>query len=73
MVVHDLAHQAQSNTRSILLGRKEWYENLVKKLLLYAGPIVFDGLLGIIITIAATMIGIWRSLKQNLTEVLNQV
>lgn len=33
---------------------------------------VLGGVLGIVITIAATMIGIWRSLKQNPTEVLNQ-
>ena len=30
------------------------------------------GLLGVIITIAATMIGIWRSLQQKPTEILNQ-
>jgi hypothetical protein len=33
---------------------------------------VLGGVLGILITIAATMIGIWSSLKQNPTEVLNQ-
>ncbi|MCK5692033.1 MAG: ABC transporter permease [Bacteroidales bacterium] len=31
------------------------------------------GVLGIIITIAATMLGIWRSLQQKPTEILNQV
>jgi ABC-type antimicrobial peptide transport system permease subunit len=34
---------------------------------------VLGGGLGIMITIAATMIGIWRSLQQKPTEVLNQV
>jgi putative ABC transport system permease protein len=33
---------------------------------------VLGGVLGIIITIAATMIGIWRSLQQKPREVLNQ-
>ena len=31
------------------------------------------GLLGIIITVGATLIGIWRSLQQKPTEVLNQI
>jgi putative ABC transport system permease protein len=31
------------------------------------------GALGIIITIAATMLGIWRSLQQKPTEILNRV
>ena len=34
---------------------------------------VLGGVLGITITIAATMIGIWRSLQQKPTEILNQV
>lgn len=34
---------------------------------------LLGGVLGIVITIAATMIGIWRSLQQKPTEVLNQV
>jgi len=34
---------------------------------------LLGGTLGIIITVAATMIGIWRSLQQKPTEVLNQV
>jgi len=34
---------------------------------------VLGGVLGIVITIAATMIGIWRSLQQKPSEVLNQV
>jgi len=34
---------------------------------------VLGGVLGILITIAATMIGIWRSLQQKPTEILNQV
>jgi len=34
---------------------------------------VLGGALGVIITITATMIGIWRSLQQKPTEVLNQV
>ena len=34
---------------------------------------VLGGLLGIIITIVATLIGIWRSLQQKPTEVLNQI
>ncbi len=33
---------------------------------------LLGGLLGIALTIGATMIGIWRSLQQNPTEVLNQ-
>ena len=34
---------------------------------------LLGGIIGIAITIAATMIGIWRSLQQKPTEVLNQV
>ena len=34
---------------------------------------LLGGLLGIVIAIAATMIGIWRSLQQKPTEVLNQL
>jgi len=34
---------------------------------------VLGGVLGILITIVATMIGIWKSLQQKPTEVLNQV
>jgi ABC-type antimicrobial peptide transport system permease subunit len=34
---------------------------------------LLGGILGIVITIAATMIGIWRSLQHKPTEVLNQV
>ncbi|MEN8204229.1 MAG: FtsX-like permease family protein, partial [Bacteroidota bacterium] len=34
---------------------------------------VLGGMIGICITISATMIGIWRSLQQKPTEVLNQV
>ncbi|TFH28078.1 MAG: FtsX-like permease family protein [Bacteroidia bacterium] len=34
---------------------------------------LLGGVLGIVITIAATMIGIWRALQQKPTEVLNQV
>jgi ABC-type antimicrobial peptide transport system permease subunit len=34
---------------------------------------MLGGALGIIITIAATMLGIWRSLQQKPTEILNQV
>jgi putative ABC transport system permease protein len=34
---------------------------------------LLGGMVGILITVAATMIGIWRSLQQKTTEVLNQV
>jgi putative ABC transport system permease protein len=34
---------------------------------------LLGGLLGILIAIAATMIGIWRSLQQKPTSVLNQL
>jgi len=34
---------------------------------------LLGGIVGIVITIAATMIGIWRALQQKPTEVLNQV
>jgi len=34
---------------------------------------MLGGALGIIITITATMLGIWRSLQQKPTEILNQV
>ena len=34
---------------------------------------LLGGVFGIVITIAATMIGIWRSLQQTPTQVLNQV
>jgi ABC-type antimicrobial peptide transport system permease subunit len=34
---------------------------------------LLGGVLGIVITIASTMIGIWRSLQQKPTQVLNQV
>jgi len=34
---------------------------------------LLGGIFGILITVAATMIGIWRSLQQKTTEVLKQV
>jgi ABC-type antimicrobial peptide transport system permease subunit len=52
---------------------ERWLRSFAYRTDLSWGFFVLGGIIGIGITISATMIGIWRSLKQNSTEILNQV